>query len=60
MGRRVREKNCDRCTQQSSIFYRVQQDDTKTWVFICPACWKVVSQNNPLYIYGGTWKAKKP
>lgn len=60
MGRRVREKTCDRCTQLSSVLYRIQQDKAKTWVFVCPTCWEVVSQDNPFYVYGGTWKAKKP
>ena len=29
------------------------------WVFVCPQCWETVSQNNPFYVYGGTWKSKK-
>jgi len=60
VSQRVREKICDRCTQQSPVLYRIQQDDTKTWMFVCPACWEAVSLNNLFYVYGGTWKAKKP
>ena len=56
---RVREKPCDRCQQLAAVLYRVQQDDSGTWTFVCPDCWAIVSQDNPFYRYGGTWKAQK-
>ncbi len=28
-------------------------------MLVCPDCWQQVSQDNPDYRYGGTWKAKK-
>ncbi|MBD1912069.1 MULTISPECIES: hypothetical protein [unclassified Leptolyngbya] len=56
---RQREKVCDRCQNSAPVLYRAQIDDTERWVFICDACYSDVSQNNPHYIYGGTWKAQK-
>jgi len=57
------EKPCDRCTTPVSLRYRCQYNDSdhasKTWQLICPSCWEQVSQDNPHYRYGGTWKAKK-
>jgi len=59
MGKRVRAKLCDRCSHLSSVLYRIQQDDSGLWRFVCPDCWAIVSYNNPFYTYGGTWKAEK-
>ncbi|MDX2228570.1 MAG: hypothetical protein NW220_02960 [Leptolyngbyaceae cyanobacterium bins.349] len=59
MRKRIREKICDRCAAGSPVMYRVQHDDSGTWRFVCPDCWAIVSQDNPFYIYGGTWKARK-
>ena len=52
-------KTCDRCQQIGSLLYRIQQDSSRVWVFVCPDCWQVVSQDNPHYCYGGTWKQRK-
>ncbi len=52
-------KACEACSQLSSIRYRIQFDDTKSWVLVCPSCWQKLSHLNPHYRYGGTWKAKK-
>jgi len=41
------------------MLYRARINDTGRWVFICDACYPTVSQNNPHYTYGGTWKAQK-
>ncbi|MEP0959536.1 hypothetical protein [Microcoleus sp. FACHB-1515] len=39
--------------------FRIQHDDSLAWIFVCRDCWQTVSENNPHYVYGGTWKAKK-
>ncbi|MDZ4871852.1 MAG: hypothetical protein CLLPBCKN_001240 [Chroococcidiopsis cubana SAG 39.79] len=59
MGRKLRTKFCDRCGQPAPILFRVQYDESATWVFVCESCWTIVSQDNPFYRYGGTWKARK-
>jgi hypothetical protein len=51
-------KPCDRCQVQSTLRYRIQHDTTDHWVLVCRACWEKLSQDNPHYRYGGTWKAK--
>ncbi|MBD3882381.1 hypothetical protein IFO70_11470 [Phormidium tenue FACHB-886] len=56
---RLRTKRCDRCQQFASVLYRVKFDDSESWAFVCDVCYPAVSQNNPHYTYGGTWKAKK-
>ncbi|MEO1145095.1 MAG: hypothetical protein AAFY26_05805 [Cyanobacteria bacterium J06638_22] len=56
---RERQKRCDRCHQSAPVLYRAQIDASGTWRFICDACYPLVSQQNPHYNYGGTWKAKK-
>lgn len=56
---RDRTKDCDRCSSDSSVLYRVQYDDTGKWRFICSECLPAIKNNNPLYTYGGTWKARK-
>ncbi len=58
MGR-IRQKKCDRCHISSKLLYRVQIDSSQQWRFMCPNCWQQVSENNPHYVYGGTWKARK-
>lgn len=59
MAKRVRSKRCDRCSNAADVLYRVQYDNSGEWKFICLACYPIVSQNNPAYVYGGTWKAEK-
>ncbi len=56
---RERLKSCDRCTQISTPLFRCQWDASKEWQLICQACCDRVSLDNPLYRYGGAWKAKK-
>ncbi|MEM1279534.1 MAG: hypothetical protein AAF827_01695 [Cyanobacteria bacterium P01_D01_bin.6] len=56
---RVREKHCDRCQTQATVLYRVQIDASGRWQFVCDACWPIVQTDNPNYVYGGTWKARK-
>ncbi|XGV95314.1 MAG: hypothetical protein ACAF41_21520 [Leptolyngbya sp. BL-A-14] len=56
---RSRQKTCSFCKQTASTLYRVQYDASSEWVFACPECWTTISQSNPFYTYGGTWKAKK-
>ncbi|MEO1208170.1 MAG: hypothetical protein AAFX78_01375 [Cyanobacteria bacterium J06638_20] len=56
---RERQKGCDRCHQIAPVLYRAQIDASGTWRFICDDCYPQVSQHNPYYTYGGTWKAKK-
>ena len=52
-------KSCHFCQQKVDIRYRIQYDRSHNWVLVCPNCWQQVSQNNPDYRYGGTWKARK-
>jgi hypothetical protein len=58
MGR-VRQKECDRCLALAAVLYRVRLDGSGRWHFICPTCFPAVSEGNPDYAYGGTWKAQK-
>jgi hypothetical protein len=51
-------KKCVRCQNLVAIRYRIQYDESEQWYLVCPNCWEQVSQNNPYYRYGGTWKAK--
>ena len=52
-------KPCDRCQNLVDLRYRIQYQQQGDWVMVCRECWDLVSQNNPYYRYGGTWKAKK-
>ena len=54
-----KSKPCDLCSSLVDIRYRIQYDGSEEWVLVCRQCWDKVSQDNPLYRYGGTWKAKK-
>ena len=56
---RLREKQCDRCQILAAVLYRVQIDVSGHWQFVCDACWAIVQKDNPDYVYGGTWKARK-
>lgn len=56
---KLKFKPCDRCSDLVDIRYRIQHQEEGDWVLVCPDCWEQVSQNNPNYRYGGTWKAKK-
>jgi hypothetical protein len=56
---RKRQKHCTLCQQSEPVLYRVKYDASEQWGFVCRRCWDTVSQNNPFYVYGGTWKAKK-
>ncbi|MBW4657206.1 MAG: hypothetical protein KME15_00895 [Drouetiella hepatica Uher 2000/2452] len=59
MVRTPRSKLCSQCSQEAAVLYRSQIDTSWQWRFICVACFPQVSQNNPCYRYGGTWKAEK-
>lgn len=59
MGRSLRVKYCSRCQQIALVLYRIQYDESGEWVFVCERCWSSLSQDNPHYVYGGTWKAQK-
>ncbi|BAY82314.1 hypothetical protein NIES267_17930 [Calothrix parasitica NIES-267] len=59
MARRLRRKLCSLCNQSELVLYRIKHIENGDWVFVCSQCWETVSQNNPFYIYGGTWKSKK-
>lgn len=52
-------KPCELCSQAVDIRYRIQYDAAEEWVLVCRQCWNRVSQDNPFYRYGGTWKARK-
>lgn len=56
---RQRSKPCQICNQSAPVMYRVKYEEKGDWVFTCPECWQKISHNNPLYKYGGTWKAQK-
>lgn len=51
-------KPCDVCGQQVKIRYRIQFDESETWVLVCPQCQKQLSHDNSCYRYGGTWKSR--
>ncbi|HEY9653170.1 MAG TPA: hypothetical protein V6C95_21105 [Coleofasciculaceae cyanobacterium] len=59
MARSIRAKSCSRCQQLAPVLYRVKYDESGLWIFVCESCWPSISENNPFYVYGGTWKAKK-
>ncbi|MBE9200694.1 MULTISPECIES: hypothetical protein [unclassified Nodularia (in: cyanobacteria)] len=59
MSSKNRVKMCDRCSQSAPILFRVKFDKAGNWIFVCRECWPGVSENNPFYLYGGTWKARK-
>ena len=52
-------KPCDLCSQETSVRYRIKYQKDGDWKLVCLQCWQQVSKNNPLYRYGGTWKARK-
>ena len=52
-----KKKNCNCCQISRNVMYRVQMDNTKTWIFICKSCLETLKPNNSNYKYGGTWKA---
>jgi len=52
-------KSCARCNNLVALRYRIQYQENGAWVLVCPHCWQAVSQDNPHYRYGGTWKAKR-
>jgi hypothetical protein len=56
---KLSSKPCDLCQSLVSIRYRIQYQENGDWVLVCPDCWQEVSQDNPNYRYGGTWKAKR-
>ena len=56
---KLKLKPCDRCAKLADICYRIQYEAEGNWVMVCRDCWDLVSQDNPYYRYGGTWKAKK-
>ena len=56
---KLKLKPCDRCSNSVDIRYRIQDREDGDWILVCPDCWQEVSQDNPHYRYGGTWKAKR-
>jgi len=56
---RLKLKSCDRCDARVDIRYRIQYQPQADWIIVCRNCWQNLSQDNPHYRYGGTWKAKK-
>jgi hypothetical protein len=57
--KRIRTKACQCCQKPGDTLYRVRVDESRNWIFVCPACLELVKPGNPLYHYGGTWKSKK-
>jgi hypothetical protein len=55
---RNRTKACDKCQLIAGTMYRIQINKSVDWQFVCHDCWTLLS-NQPNYIYGGTWKARK-
>ncbi len=50
---------CNICNNLVDLRYRIQDQEAGEWKMGCSDCWQKVSQDNPYYRYGGTWKAKK-
>ena len=57
--KRVRTKRCDNCEQERDTLYRIQNSETDGWIFVCGNCLSKFKKDNPSYVYGGTWKARK-
>lgn len=55
---KTKSKPCDLCHNLVDLRYRIQYQEHENWVMVCPSCWQEVSQDNPYYRYGGTWKAR--
>ncbi|SEE08758.1 hypothetical protein SAMN05444353_0665 [Polaribacter dokdonensis DSW-5] len=51
-----RVKYCEICKKDFSTMFRIQYKQPKKWVFTCEQCLLNVKKDNPLYVYGGTWK----
>lgn len=56
---KLKSKPCNICHNLVDIRYRIRYQEDEDWVLVCPDCWQKVSQDNPNYRYGGTWKAKR-
>jgi hypothetical protein len=64
---RIRTKTCDRCQLPADVLYRVKvvggasriENRSGEWQFVCDRCWQLLDRDNPDYVYGGTWKARK-
>jgi hypothetical protein len=56
---KLKLKPCNLCRKLVDIRYRIRYREDGDWVLVCPDCWQEVSQDNPNYRYGGTWKAKR-
>ena len=54
-----KSKPCDLCSTETDIRYRIQHQQNGNWELVCLQCWQKVSQDNPFYRYGGTWKGSK-
>ncbi|PIV95663.1 MAG: hypothetical protein COZ16_03340 [Flavobacteriaceae bacterium CG_4_10_14_3_um_filter_31_253] len=54
MNQRI--KYCHICNINGETMYRVQYKNPKEWVFVCKNCLLNLKKDNPLYVYGGTWK----
>ncbi|MBW4662792.1 MAG: hypothetical protein KME01_01090 [Chroococcus sp. CMT-3BRIN-NPC107] len=59
MARPLKIKSCGRCSLTVPILYRVKDRENGKWWFGCDNCLPAVKENNPFYVYGGTWKAQK-
>jgi hypothetical protein len=57
--RPIRVKSCAECQTIAPVLFRVRANDTAPWQFVCQTCLPHIKDNNPNYIYGGTWKAQK-
>jgi len=55
---RSRLKSCGHCKVVSTTLFRVVHDAPNRWVLICENC-RAQVETQPLYRYGGTWKADK-
>jgi len=59
VGKPIKSKKyCDNYNNLVLIRYRIQYDDSRKWVMVCPNCWELLVRDNKFYRYGGTWKAK--
>ncbi|MBF2048935.1 MAG: hypothetical protein EDM05_67820 [Leptolyngbya sp. IPPAS B-1204] len=57
--RPTRTKLCAHCQVAAAQLFRARVDASNQWIFLCSACLPVLKENNPHYVYGGTWKAAK-
>ena len=53
---RVRAKNCVHCYTPSTRLTKCKIKPGGKWELVCDMCWPTVCDDNPHYVFGGTWE----